>query len=250
MHQTTSSTAGKEGVQLTGWMRGWRLVVAPRRVKAVEIMPLVQCAENTFLLRRTWATRVAPERTSCKAESVMQSFNEKFWNDTAGLPLGYIRRMRESDVRPTQVFAISLPFPLLTQTPSHASIEVITEPALYIAWTQEPRTTFIPITRCLWVATSGARWSLPPGYRVELSHRTVYRRHLVCKREKGKKNRNACCRSSCATRTSAVWVSVSEIFDGDEPHTPRGCVAQAWGVGSAESDFLAMDCWPAFAAKK
>jgi glycogen debranching enzyme len=23
---------------------------------------------------------------------------------------------------------------------------------------------------------------------------------------------------------------VSEIFDGDAPHTPRGCVAQAWSV--------------------
>jgi glycogen debranching enzyme len=24
--------------------------------------------------------------------------------------------------------------------------------------------------------------------------------------------------------------TVSEIFDGDAPHRPRGCVAQAWGV--------------------
>jgi glycogen debranching enzyme len=24
--------------------------------------------------------------------------------------------------------------------------------------------------------------------------------------------------------------SVSEIFDGDSPHHPRGCIAQAWGV--------------------
>jgi glycogen debranching enzyme len=24
--------------------------------------------------------------------------------------------------------------------------------------------------------------------------------------------------------------TISEIFDGDAPHTPRGCVAQAWGV--------------------
>ena len=25
--------------------------------------------------------------------------------------------------------------------------------------------------------------------------------------------------------------SVSEIFDAESPHHPRGCVAQAWGVG-------------------
>ena len=24
--------------------------------------------------------------------------------------------------------------------------------------------------------------------------------------------------------------TVSEIFDGDSPHLPRGCIAQAWGV--------------------
>ena len=25
--------------------------------------------------------------------------------------------------------------------------------------------------------------------------------------------------------------SISEIFDGDTPHNPRGCYAQAWSVG-------------------
>ncbi len=25
--------------------------------------------------------------------------------------------------------------------------------------------------------------------------------------------------------------TISEIFDGDSPHTPKGCIAQAWSVG-------------------
>jgi glycogen debranching enzyme len=25
--------------------------------------------------------------------------------------------------------------------------------------------------------------------------------------------------------------TISEIFDGDPPHTPRGCISQAWSVG-------------------
>jgi glycogen debranching enzyme len=25
--------------------------------------------------------------------------------------------------------------------------------------------------------------------------------------------------------------SIPEIFDGDPPHHPRGCIAQAWSVG-------------------
>ena len=28
----------------------------------------------------------------------------------------------------------------------------------------------------------------------------------------------------------ACLASISEIFDGDPPHTPRGCCAQAWSV--------------------
>jgi glycogen debranching enzyme len=30
--------------------------------------------------------------------------------------------------------------------------------------------------------------------------------------------------------SEACLGQVSEIFDGDHPHTPRGCVAQAWSV--------------------
>ena len=31
--------------------------------------------------------------------------------------------------------------------------------------------------------------------------------------------------------------SISEIFDGDAPHTPRGCIAQAWSVAEV------LRCW-------
>ena len=31
--------------------------------------------------------------------------------------------------------------------------------------------------------------------------------------------------------------TISEIFDGDAPHTPRGCVAQAWSVAEV------LRCW-------
>jgi glycogen debranching enzyme len=31
--------------------------------------------------------------------------------------------------------------------------------------------------------------------------------------------------------TTGCLGSISEIFDGDEPHEPKGCPAQAWSVG-------------------
>ena len=27
--------------------------------------------------------------------------------------------------------------------------------------------------------------------------------------------------------------TISEVFDADPPHTPRGCIAQAWSVAEA-----------------
>src|SRR3712207_8398700 len=30
--------------------------------------------------------------------------------------------------------------------------------------------------------------------------------------------------------------SISEILEGDAPHVPRGCVAQAWGVAEVRSE--------------
>jgi 4-alpha-glucanotransferase len=33
--------------------------------------------------------------------------------------------------------------------------------------------------------------------------------------------------------------SISEIFDGDAPHAPRGCIAQAWSVAEVHRAWLA-----------
>ena len=46
--------------------------------------------------------------------------------------------------------------------------------------------------------------------------------------------------------------SISEIFDGEEPHTPRGCIAQAWSVGEILRAYIdvVMDVKPKYAAMK
>ncbi len=36
-----------------------------------------------------------------------------------------------------------------------------------------------------------------------------------------------------ASMDEAGLGQISEIFDGDTPHTPRGCIAQAWSVAAA-----------------
>jgi glycogen debranching enzyme len=34
-------------------------------------------------------------------------------------------------------------------------------------------------------------------------------------------------------REQACIGTINEVFDGDAPHAPRGCVAQAWSVAEA-----------------
>jgi len=44
--------------------------------------------------------------------------------------------------------------------------------------------------------------------------------------------------AACALMANMQWHlaeagvgTIGEVFDGDPPHTPRGCIAQAWSVG-------------------
>jgi glycogen debranching enzyme len=40
---------------------------------------------------------------------------------------------------------------------------------------------------------------------------------------------------------SACMGSISEIFDGDAPHTARGCFAQAWSVAEILRSWLLLE---------
>jgi len=45
-------------------------------------------------------------------------------------------------------------------------------------------------------------------------------------------------KSCCAHLDDACVGSISEIFDGDLPHAPRGCIAQAWSVAEVLRAYL------------
>ena len=54
---------------------------------------------------------------------------------------------------------------------------------------------------------------------------------LYIKGKKGKQEAALIVQTFLGHLNEADIGSVSEIFDGEFPHTPRGCIAQAWGVG-------------------
>jgi predicted glycogen debranching enzyme len=222
---------GAPGVQLT-WMDAkvgdW--VVTPRTGKPVEvnalwINALETMAEFARLLARP---RDGYERLSAKAQKSFQ----KFWNeeraccyDVIDVPGGG----NDAALRPNQIFGVSLPVSPLTEDQQKAVVDVCAQHLL----------------------TSYGLRSLAPG-------EPGYRGHY----SGGPRDRDA------AYHQGTVWgwllgpftlahlrvygdkaeamrfleplgISVhmyglgtlGEIFEGDPPFTPHGCIAQAWTVG-------------------
>ncbi len=126
-------SGGQEGVQLT-WMDAkvgdW--VVTPRRGKPVEINALWYNALNILAHFQSECGDEQGSRTwKAKAEKVLESFNVVFWNDGRGCLYDCVEgNEKNADLRPNQVYAISLPFPLLTKQRATKVLKVVTDQLL------------------------------------------------------------------------------------------------------------------------
>jgi glycogen debranching enzyme len=163
-----------------------------------------------------------------------RSFPETFWNEREGC-LGDVSRdgILDTAVRPNQILAVSLPHSPLDPAEQAAVVravrkQLLTPCGLRTLSPADPayrgRYRGNPAERdgayhqgTVWPWLLGAfgeaalRVAENPGREREnlLSHlRTFLRQHLV----------------------EAGIGSVSEVFDGDAPHRPGGCIAQAWNV--------------------
>jgi predicted glycogen debranching enzyme len=212
--------AGEPGVQLT-WMDAkvgdW--VVTPRHGKAVEIQAL-------------WynALRIMEELTGNvryreMADLAQASFAAQFWNAQTGCLFDVLG---DAAIRPNQLFAISLPHRILTDPVRSARVLDVVERELLTPYglrTLSPRDphyrgqcTGDPVSRdgayhqgTVWP------WLLGPFYDACVSVRgTAGGGKLIAALEQFRDDRGV--------------GQIPEIFDGDAPHAPRGCIAQAWSV--------------------
>jgi len=229
-------TGGQEGVQLT-WMDAkvgdW--VVTPRRGKAVEINALWYNALNILsLFCSECDDAIAGSDWKLKAEKVGESFNEHFWNDMRGCLYDYIDGdEKNADLRPNQVYAISLPFPLLNKQRATKVFKVVSD-QLYTPKGLRSLERSHPDYRFQYGGNihnrdgayhQGTVWSFLIGPYVDAL--------LFVKGEKGKRDAAKVIEEYLKHLDERCVGSISEIFDGEEPFTPRGCVAQAWGVAEA-----------------
>lgn len=227
--------SGADGVQLT-WMdaRVGERVVTPRRGKPVEIQALwynaLRVMEGLAAKFNDAQNAGRFKEMACRARV---SFNRLFWNEEASCLLDVVDKDEpDASIRPNQIFAVSLRHTMLPYERARQVVDVVRRDLLtpYGLRSLSPHDPqYVPA----YTGGPGERdakyhqgtvwaWLMGPfivaylkvsgetqGARTQaLQWLAPFHEHLSC----------------------AGLGSISEIFDGDAPHTPRGCIAQAWSI--------------------
>jgi predicted glycogen debranching enzyme len=233
--------SGEAGVQLT-WMDvkigDW--VVTPRTGKAVEVNALWYNALRVVAAIDRRLGESADAYTAA-ADRVAASFG-RFWNEAAGCLYDVVDGPAGDDprIRPNQILAVALPHSPLDARQQRAVVDVcarqlVTSHGLRSLAQSEP-------------AYAG-HYGGPPGARDAAYHQgTVWpwligpfvEAHLRVHDDPARAR--SFLDPLLDHLASACIGSISEIFDGDPPHAPHGCVAQAWSVAAV------LRAWQACAA--
>jgi predicted glycogen debranching enzyme len=227
--------AGEAGVQLT-WMDAkvgdW--VVTPRRGKPVEIQALWY---NALRVMEELAARFGDERQRAlyqeMAERARESFNASFWNEEAGSLFDVVDDDgKDASIRPNQIIAASLRHSMLSKERALRMLETVERELLtpYGLRSLSPRDpSYCPRYAGDSLSRDGAyhqgtvwAWLIGPFV-------TAYLR--VHDRSPEALGRARAWLANFQQHLSEAGLQhISEIFDGDAPHTPNGCIAQAWSV--------------------
>jgi hypothetical protein len=224
---------GAEGYQLT-WMDAkvgdW--VVTPRRGKAVEINALwynALCVLVEWL--RTAGDGESAERWAAVARRTRESFNRRFWNETAGCLYDVVDGEHGDDAscRPNQVLAISLPHAVLDKQRWQPTLDVVRAKLL----TPFGLRSLSPDSRDYQARYDGDIHSRDAAY-----HQGTVWAWLIgpfvdawVKAHPADRDTARTFLGAFSEHLSDAGVgSISEIFDAEPPYAPRGCIAQAWSV--------------------
>lgn len=226
---------GEPGMQLT-WMDAkvgdW--VITPRHGKAVEINGLWY---NALMAMSHFAGRLGEEddrrRYLRMAERVRGSFTRRFWNGERGCLFDCINGDKADDsIRPNQVIAMALPFSPLSAEAARSALKVVEEEL----FTPYGLRTLSPQNSSYRGRYQGNRINRDGAYHQGTAWPwllgpfvSAYARYH--RGEEGLKERMIRFFEGLPDHILHAGLgTISEIFDGDPPHHPRGCISQAWSV--------------------
>ncbi|MBD2462696.1 amylo-alpha-1,6-glucosidase [Oscillatoria sp. FACHB-1407] len=230
--------AGEAGVQLT-WMdaRVGDRVITPRIGKPIEINALWYNALRTMA---KFARHIGKphQEYEALANRTLAKF-DRFWNGELGYCYDVLDTPEGSDasLRPNQIFAVSLPESPLTATQQKSVVDVcgrslLTSHGLRSLAPNDPQYQGHyggNSSQRDSVYHQGTVWGWLLG-SFALAHLRVY----------GNPEQARQFLEPMANHLVDHGLgSLSEIFDGDVPFTPRGCIAQAWTVAEVLRAWLA-----------
>jgi predicted glycogen debranching enzyme len=228
-------SSGEPGAQLT-WMDAkvgdW--VVTPRCGKPVEIQSLWY---NAIRIVEDFAAHTADERARKRYNNMAAltkwSFNRLYWNEGGGYLYDIVNGgPPDASIRPNQIFAVSLPYSMLSPERAKRVVAVVQEHLL----TPYGLRSLAPSDPQYHGLYTGDGTSRDGAYHQGTVWPWLMGPFITAfiKADGG---------SKAAHMQAEKWLAplkvhlvdgglgqISEIFDGDAPHRPVGCIAQAWSV--------------------
>jgi predicted glycogen debranching enzyme len=204
--------------------------VTPRAGKAVEIQALWYNALKTMqLLANKFGEVSLNKKYTGMAEKTRESFNLKFWTSQGKCLFDVLAKSgADASLRPNQIMAVSLDFSMLDKGKSAQVVDVV-QRELLTPYGLRTLARSDSRYRGMYVGDRRSRdnayhngtvwpWLLGPFVTAFLKvkgHGDLQKFLLPLFTQQ---------------IFEAGLGTLSEIFDGDAPHAPRGCVAQAWSV--------------------
>lgn len=224
------------GLDQITWMdvRVGDWVATPRHGKPVEINALWY---NALRIMESLCEKFDEDASAyrTRANQVKESFNAKFWDSSNQCLFDVVDGDEPDDhIRPNQIYAVSLPFSLLPEEQEKAVVALV-EKELFVGCGLRSLAPDHPDYHGIYCGAlakrdaayhQGTAWGFLLGgffsaYMKVNHHSSSAAENAVHMLEPVRKH----------LTDSGCIGSISEIFDGDAPHNPRGCYAQAWSVG-------------------
>ena len=208
----------------------------PRQGKAVEIQALWFNALKVMemLANRFGSQNLADEYRNM-AKKAETSFDEKFWNAREHCLFDVIENhAKDSSIRPNQILAISLDFPILSKDKQPFTVSKVRE-KLWIPYGLRTLSAKNPKYRGKYSGSWTERtfayhngtawpWLLGPFVTAFLKVKKY------SAKSRGFAFENFLQPLFNEQTLRAGLGTLSEVYDGDPPHLPGGCVSQAWSV--------------------
>jgi len=212
-------------------------IVTPRRGKPVEIQALWY---NALRLMADWSGQLGERSEQWRemAEQAEASFHRRYWY-AAGESLYDVVDGEEGDdasLRPNQIFALSLRFPILRRERWRPVVEIVTDKLVtpFGLRTLAPdhpdyKPTYSGDLRARDAAYhQGTVWPWLIGHYLDAWLRV----------HEDKAQARSLLRAFKDHLQDAGIGTISEIFDAEPPYRPRGCIAQAWSVAEVLRAYL------------